>query len=99
METKLLIFGILFIVVGLLFITVSVILRVREGNPQKKVMGVFPSAFLIMGCITVTLGGLTILFRNEMTKTVAAVGAIVYLVMLIIMQVIVVTQAKTDSSK
>lgn len=95
MAAKLILFGILFIVVGIIFISVSVVLRIREGNPYTKVMGVFPSAFLIMGIITVTLGGLTLVFRNELTKTVAAIGAIIYLVLLIIMQILLLTLSKT----
>ena len=77
-----LISGIVFMAVGLLFCGIACYLK-SPSSVQKAPLGrIAGTIFYIIGAITLASGLVAVLFRKEATKTAVQAGFLVYLVLL-----------------
>lgn len=88
--TVILILGIVFILVGLLFCALSFVIKAQSDNDSKKALlgKVGGTVFFIIGFITIVVGICGVAFHKEATRTAIQTVALAYTFILMVIMFI-----------
>ncbi|MCH5290524.1 MAG: hypothetical protein J1D88_02040 [Treponema sp.] len=99
MSAKLIFAGIAFLVMAGVFCGIAFFLRLPQQVQKAPICKQSGSIFFLIGSLTGVVGLLALLFRNEATKTVAQICALVYLLLLTMLLVVFIMITKDSQSK